>query len=125
MTDNPLPFPDTRRQNELKSPGRPWEPAKALEQSAPLALLQPLPPGMQPNAIEFECRVNDNLRQHGHTANLLFSIARLINIVSQTWGLGPQDLVFTGTPGGVGPVTPGDRIRLDSTQLGSHTWELI
>lgn len=111
-------------QSELRRKGQPWELAKAFEQSAPLALLQPPPEDLGLDAIEFGCRVNDELRQQGHTRDLLFPVPRLIAILSQTWHLAPGDLIFTGTPAGVGPVSPGDRITVSSPQLGSHTWYL-
>lgn len=112
-------------QSELKSKGQPWEVSKAFEHSAPLALLQTPPQGLALDTIEFDCHVNDELRQRGNTRNLLFSIPRLISILSQTWKLARGDLLFTGTPAGVGPVHPGDRITLSSPQLGNHTWELV
>lgn len=108
-------------QNALKQKGAPWELCKAFDGAAPLGEWTPYR-GQDLQALEFCCEVNGTRRQTGHTADMLFPVARLIHILSQTWSLQPGDIVFTGTPAGVGPLQPGDRIVLDGPALGRHEW---
>lgn len=110
-------------QSQLKKKGAPWEIAKAFDGAAPLGDFKPyLEQDLQ--AIEFTCRVNGELRQHGRTEQMLFSVARQIHILSRTWALLPGDVVFTGTPEGVGPLRPGDRVRLESPSIGHFEWSV-
>ncbi|MGH8541929.1 MAG: fumarylacetoacetate hydrolase family protein [Stenotrophobium sp.] len=108
-------------QTQLKNKGAPWELAKAFDGAAPLGDWKPyLDQDLQ--ALEFTCHVNGDLRQHGQTKNMLYSVARQISILSQTWSLEPSDIIFTGTPKGVGPLVPGDQIVLESASIGRFAW---
>lgn len=108
-------------QTELKARGKPWELAKAFDGSAPLGMVRPyIEHDLQD--IVFSCHVNGVLRQQGHTAEMLFSVARQIHILSRTWALEPGDVLYTGTPKGVGPLVPGDEIVLSSPLLGEFRW---
>lgn len=108
-------------QTKLKNKGQPWELAKAFDDAAPLGDFKPyLEQDLQ--ALEFTCHVNGKLRQHGYTKDMLYSVARQIHILSQTWELQPGDVIYTGTPEGVGEVKPGDTIELHSPALGRYTW---
>ena len=108
-------------QNELKKKGAPWELAKAFEGAAPLGDWQPYA-GQDLQALEFSCDVNGERRQTGHTKDMLFSVARIIHILSRSWALAPGDIVYTGTPAGVGPLVPGDRVTLAGPGLGRCAW---
>ncbi len=108
-------------QTTLKNKGKPWELAKSFDCSAPLGEFQPwLEQDLQ--ALEFTCHVNGELRQHGKTSEMLYSVARQISILSQTWALLPGDLIYTGTPKGVGPLVAGDVVVLEGRFLGRHQW---
>lgn len=108
-------------QNQLKQRGAPWETAKAFDGAAPLGDFKPyLEQDLQ--ALEFTCHVNGELRQHGRTQDMLYSVARQIHILSQTWALQPGDVIYTGTPEGVGPLRAGDRLRLESASIGRFEW---
>lgn len=108
-------------QTSLKNKGKPWELAKAFDGAAPLGEFRPyLQQDLQ--ALTFTCHVNDELRQSGNTAEMLYSVARQICILSQTWALLPGDAIYTGTPKGVGPLLAGDVIRLEGPGLGRHEW---
>ena len=108
-------------QTELKNKGKPWELAKAFDGAAPLGDFKPyLEQDLQ--ALEFTCHVNGERRQHGQTRDMLFPVARQIHILSQTWSLEPGDVIFTGTPKGVGPLAPGDRVILESASIGRFEW---
>ena len=108
-------------QTQLKNKGKPWELAKAFDCAAPLGEFQPyLQQDLQ--ALQFTCHVNGGLRQSGNTAHMLYSVARQISILSQTWALQPGDAIYTGTPAGVGPLVPGDQVVLEGPGLGRHAW---
>lgn len=108
-------------QTQLKNKGKPWELAKAFDGAAPLGDFKPfLEQDLQ--ALEFTLHVNGQLRQHGHTKDMLYSVARQIHILSQTWALQPGDAIYTGTPAGVAALEPGDEVVLASPQIGRFTW---
>jgi len=111
-------------QNELKNKGNPWELAKAFDQAAPLGEWKPYQ-DQDLQALEFTCHVNGSLRQHGKTRDMLFNVARQIHILSRTWALQDGDIVYTGTPAGVGPLLPGDRIALESAAIGRFEWNCV
>ena len=108
-------------QNELKKKGAPWELCKAFDGAAPLGEWVAYR-GQDLQALEFTCDVNGARRQSGNTRDMLVPIARLIHILSRSWALGPGDIIYTGTPAGVGPLLPGDRVTLAGAGLGRHEW---
>lgn len=108
-------------QTDLKRRGAPWELAKAFDGAAPLGEWQPyLDQDLQ--TLTFELRVNGEVRQRGDTAHMLFPVARLIHLLSRSWALEPGDVIFTGSPAGVGPLHAGDEIQLSGAGLGEHRW---
>jgi len=96
-------------QRECKQKGLPWEVAKAFDQSAPLGGF--LPKKTLPDPILFHLDINGETVQQGTTEDLLFSFNELIAYVSRFITLRTGDLIFTGTPAGVGPVHKGDRLQ--------------
>lgn len=106
-----IDFTARDRQRECKAKGHPWEIAKAFDHSAPVGKFIPLEQLPDPGAIEFELRKNGTVVQRGNTRDLLFSFEQLIVYVSQFFKLQMGDLIFTGTPDGVGPVQIGDRLE--------------
>lgn len=110
-------------QTRLKQRGAPWERAKAFDGAAPLGDWQPyLDQDLQ--TLRFELQVNGETRQRGDTAYMLFPVARLIHLLSQSWSLEPGDVLYTGTPAGVGPLHPGDEVLLRGDGLGEHRWRV-
>jgi len=98
-------------QNELKAKGHPWEIAKGFDNSAPLGTVFFEPEEFANlNDIEFRMEKNGEEVQHGHSRNMIFDLTTLICHVSQFFRLQKGDLLFTGTPEGVGPITPGDEL---------------
>jgi 2-keto-4-pentenoate hydratase/2-oxohepta-3-ene-1,7-dioic acid hydratase in catechol pathway len=111
-------------QTQLKQAGSPWERSKAFDHSAPMGELLAYRDDLDLAAIDLELRVNGELRQSGNTRDLLFPVPQLIEILSQTWRLLPGDLVYTGTPPGVGPLVAGDLVEVESPQIGRFRWPI-
>lgn len=96
-------------QTECKKKGLPWEIAKSFEYSAPLGdKFIPLEKNIQD--IQFHLEKNGEVVQEGDTKNMLFTVDRIISYISQFMTLKIGDLIFTGTPKGVGPVQIGDHL---------------
>ncbi len=103
----------TRRdlQIEAKSKGLPWDMAKDVEQSAVLSEIVSVETIGHPESGLIELSVNGEIRQSGDLRDLVNSPAELVSYLSSFYHLGPGDLIYTGTPSGVGPVLPGDHIE--------------
>ena len=103
----------TRRdlQMEAKSKGLPWDMAKDVEQSAVLSEIATVETIGHPASGLIELSVNGEIRQSGDLCELVNTPAELIAYLSNFYHLGPGDLLYTGTPSGVGPVLPGDKIH--------------
>lgn len=95
-------------QNELKKKGLPWEKAKAWDNSAFVADWIPTTPDVLKNPIVFSLKHNGQTVQKGNTQNLIFSFDVLIAHISNYFSLNIGDLIFTGTPAGVGECVVGD-----------------
>jgi 2-keto-4-pentenoate hydratase/2-oxohepta-3-ene-1,7-dioic acid hydratase in catechol pathway len=112
-------------QARLKKAGLPWELSKSFEHSAPLGHFTAYDPGsIDLENLSFTCSVNGELRQQGNTRDMLFSVKSLIHTLSRWWTLRPGDIIFTGTPAGVGPLKAGDRVEIDSPDMGPFSWLL-
>ncbi|HEY2145751.1 MAG TPA: fumarylacetoacetate hydrolase family protein [Steroidobacteraceae bacterium] len=100
----------TRRdlQAEAKKAGRPWDMAKGFDHSAPIGELSA---GTPPTAGAITLSVNDQLRQRGDLRDMIWIVAEIIAALSTFVELAPGDLIFTGTPSGVGPIRRGDTVR--------------
>jgi fumarylpyruvate hydrolase len=102
----------TRRDLQLaaRDKGRPWDTGKAFDQSAPLSAIRRASDIGHPAAGAIWLKVNEETRQNADLNQLIWPVADVIAQLSQLFLLQPGDLVFTGTPAGVGPVRPGDRV---------------
>ncbi len=111
----------TRRdlQGEAKKQGRPWEIGKSFEQSAPIGPLVPVARAGDMLSGAITLSVNGEMRQQGDLSELIWSIAESIEHLSAAWLLQPGDLIFTGTPAGVGAVVQGDVMEGSIAGLGS------
>lgn len=104
------------RQAELKEKGQPWERAKAFDHSAPLSVTVPV--SAHPSAGFIRLSVNGSLRQEGNLNQMIWKPAEIIAEVSRLWVLQPGDLIFTGTPAGVGPLMRGDQVTAEIEGVG-------
>lgn len=93
-----------------KKMGRPWETSKAFDFSAPCSALYPVAAVGHPSKGRIEFRVNGEVRQEGDLAQMIWNIPETIAYLSTLFVLQPGDLIFTGTPAGVGPVRSGERL---------------
>ena len=100
----------TRRdlQAESKAQGRPWSTAKNFPHSAPLGTIVPVAQSGVMRSGAISLRVNGQVRQSSDLADMIWSVYATIAAISSLYRLQPGDLIFTGTPAGVGPVMPGD-----------------
>ena len=97
-------------QQHLKTKGLPWEKAKAFDGSAVIGSWLPKSQFSDINAINFCLKKNEEIVQKGTTAAMLWKIDEIISYVSQYFTLKIGDIIFTGTPAGVGPVTINDKL---------------
>lgn len=109
----------TRRdlQSAAKAARRPWDMAKGFDRSAPCGALLPVTRGGHPARGHIRLSVNDDIRQDADLAEMIWPVPQIIAHLSRLVRLAPGDLVFTGTPAGVGPVVPGDRLRVEIAGL--------
>ena len=107
-------------QQECKEKGHPWEIAKAFDGSASLSEFVPLET-VNDNGLQFELKKNGEVVQAGNTKDLIFDFNYLITYVSQFFKLQMGDLIYTGTPAGVGPVQIGDVLEGNFTKMSDQT----
>ncbi len=107
----------TRRdlQKQMQEKSRPWEIGKSFEQSAPVGVLTPASGTAPPGRIHLS--VNGEAKQDSDTGLMTWNEAEIISRLSQQVALAPGDVIFTGTPEGVGPVVRGDRILAEIAGL--------
>ena len=113
----------TRRdlQQQAKRVGGPWEPAKAFDHSAPCTPLVPAAVCGHPGTGAIWLAVNGVERQRADLADLLWPVPALVAMLSRSVTLMPGDLVFTGTPVGVGPLQPGDAVEGGVAGIGQFS----
>jgi acylpyruvate hydrolase len=98
-------------QQKCKEKGLPWEIAKAFDHSAPIGEFIPIKEIPDLNAIQFSLKQNQLVVQNGNSADMIFSFDDIISYVSQRFTLKKGDLIFTGTPAGVGKINIGDLLE--------------
>ncbi len=98
-------------QRRLRAQGLPWELSKSFDNSAAIGTFIPLAEAGNVNDLSFRLDLNGETVQEGHTREMLFSVDRIIAYVSRFFTLKIGDLIYTGTPAGVGPVHIGDRLE--------------
>jgi fumarylpyruvate hydrolase len=99
-------------QNVIKKKGQPWLPAKGFLKSAPISTFRPYPGASELTKSNFQLRKNGQVVQDGNISHMIFDLQTIIDYIAKHYGLGPGDIIFTGTPEGVGPVQDGDRLEL-------------
>jgi fumarylpyruvate hydrolase len=117
----------TRRdlQNDMREKKRPWDIGKSFAQAAPIA---PIHPVTRTGALargEVTLRVNGETRQRGDLSDMIWDVPHMIEFLSRLYRLEPGDLIFTGTPSGVGPVVAGDRLEGRIADLTPLSIEIV
>ncbi len=103
----------TRRdlQNDMREKKRPWDIGKSFAQAAPIAPIHPVAQTGPLTQGEITLDVNGQRRQHGDLSDMVWDVPHMIEFLSRLYRLEPGDLIFTGTPSGVGPVVVKDRVE--------------
>jgi fumarylpyruvate hydrolase len=115
----------TRRdmQNAAKDKGQPWDASKGFDQSAPVGLIRrAVSPGQPLGRIALS--VNGQVRQDASLSDMIWNVAEVISQASRLWRLAPGDLIFTGTPEGVGPLARGDRVEGRIEDVGEVSFRI-
>ena len=117
----------TRRdlQGEAKKLGRPWEVGKAFEHSAPCGALVPAAQIGHPAKGPVWLKVNGEVKQQGDLDQLIWKVPEMIAFLSEYFELAAGDIIFTGTPAGVGPVKPGDVLVGHVEGVGELTVKVV
>lgn len=106
-------------QSVLKTKGHPWEKAKAFDGACPMSHFIPYDSSIDLTDLEFSLIKNNKSVQEGHTKDMLFPVSELLSVISYHFSLLPGDIVMTGTPAGVAPLTSGDQL---SFYLAKQHW---
>ncbi|KAF0219628.1 MAG: 5-carboxymethyl-2-hydroxymuconate [Geobacteraceae bacterium] len=106
-------------QAELKKKGLPWEIAKGFDTGCPLSDFVAASQVKDPQNLRIRLTVNGVVRQDGNTSLMIHRIAEIVSHMSGIFTLEPGDVILTGTPAGVGPITSGDRLVADISGVGS------
>nr|WP_290668935.1 fumarylacetoacetate hydrolase family protein [Ardenticatena sp.] len=93
-----------------------WTRAKGVDTFAPLGPW--IETDLDPTACDVICRVNGEVRQHGHTRDMVFDIPHLLVAITAVMTLEPGDVLLTGTPEGVSPIVAGDQVEVEISGLG-------
>ncbi|WP_304175222.1 fumarylacetoacetate hydrolase family protein [Phenylobacterium aquaticum] len=115
----------TRRdlQNAAKDKGQPWEASKAFDASAPISAIRkwqgPAPQG------RIAISVNGQIKQDAVVADMIWNVAEIIAEASKLWTLAPGDLIYTGTPEGVGPLKAGDKVTGEIEGVGQLAFAVV
>ena len=118
-------FDLTRRdlQAAAKDKGHPWDASKGFDQSAPISAIRrwsgPAPQG------RISAAVNGQSRQDAVVSDMIWNVAEIIAQASRLWRLAPGDLIFTGTPEGVGPIARGDRVEGAVDGVGALSFKVL
>ena len=110
-------------QNEFKDAGKPWDLSKGFDYSGPISEIIRKEKLLNHEAITL--KINDELRQSSNISSMEWDIPSLISILSHQVTLKPGDVIFTGTPEGVGPILKGDSVFAEITNIGSLEFIII
>jgi fumarylpyruvate hydrolase len=115
----------TRRdlQAAAREKAQPWEAAKGFDQSAPISAIKPWT-GAPPQG-RIWLAVNGQARQDAAVADMIWNVAEIIAEASKLWRLAPGDLIFTGTPEGVGPMVRGDAVTGGVEGVGELSFKIV
>lgn len=116
----------TRRdlQAAAKGKGRPWDVAKGFDASAGIGAIRPVAAGAPPAGASIWLKHNGALRQSAHLSDLTWTVREIIAELSTYFSLAAGDLIYTGTPAGVGALVPGDTVDAGVDGLAAITFTI-
>jgi fumarylpyruvate hydrolase len=116
----------TRRdlQAVAKEKRRPWDVAKGFDESAPISQIFPVSITGHPSSGKIQLSVNGEIRQQGDLTDMIWTVPEIIAELSRFFNLKPGDLIFTGTPDGVGAIEPGSTIECGIEGIGTHRFSM-
>jgi 2-keto-4-pentenoate hydratase/2-oxohepta-3-ene-1,7-dioic acid hydratase in catechol pathway len=100
------------RQTQAKAAGLPWTVCKGFDQAACVSRFLPAADLLNPEGCQFTLHINGAMRQHGQVKHMLFNLQTIMSYLSTMFTLSAGDLIFTGTPEGVGQLMPNDHLTL-------------
>lgn len=106
-------------QSEAKKKGRPWLVSKGFDTSSPISDFYHKKYFKDLNDIELKLSVNDEIKQHGNSRDLIFKFNEIVSYLSTIFTLNRGDIIFTGTPSGVGAIKSGDKIKAELNDVAS------
>lgn len=106
-----LDLTERQTQSRLKEKQAPWTLAKSFIDSCPLSELVTIPENFDLNTIAFQLSINHQTRQKGNSQQMIFPIAHLVDFAIHHFPVCENDILLTGTPPGVGPLSPGDQLH--------------
>ena len=109
----------------MREKSQPWELAKAFDFSAPISVVHSLDHIKNIQDLKINLQINGTVKQSSNTSNMIFSVNEIISDLSKYFTLVPGDLLFTGTPEGVGPVKKGDKIVAEIENLSALRVKII
>jgi fumarylpyruvate hydrolase len=115
----------TRRdlQNAAKDKGQPWDASKGFDQSAPISAIKPWQ-GPAPQG-RIAISVNGQVKQDAAVADMIWAVEEIVAEASKLWTLAPGDLIYTGTPEGVGPLVRGDTVSGEVEGVGALAFKIV
>ncbi len=115
----------TRRdlQAAARAKAQPWEAAKGFDRSAPIGAIHPA--DGPPRGGRIFLSVGGAMRQNASLSDMIWSVAEIIAQASRLWRLAPGDLIFTGTPEGVGPLARGDAVHAEIEDVGTLNFTIV
>lgn len=117
----------TRRdlQGAAKAKGLPWDTGKAFDHAAPISAIVPASEVGELGERELRLTVNDEVKQCGSLSDLIWNVPEILHELSKLYALRAGDLVFMGTPAGVGPLQPGDRFHAVLEGVAEHSGRIV
>lgn len=117
-----LDLTERKLQSEAKKAGTPWTLAKSFSNACAVSAFFMVRKLEELKDLRLRLWVNDELRQDGRTSQMIFSLEQMIEYVKNHFPVCPGDLLLTGTPAGVGPLSAGDRVKAEIEGQISHIW---
>jgi 2-keto-4-pentenoate hydratase/2-oxohepta-3-ene-1,7-dioic acid hydratase in catechol pathway len=108
-----------------KAKGLPWDTGKAFDHAAPISAIVPVAEVGELGDRMLQLTINGETKQHGSLADLIWTVPEILHELSKLYALRAGDLIFMGTPAGVGPLQPGDRFHAVLDGVAEHSGRIV